>query len=263
MLSLRGSVIVSACFHAGVFIAFLVFSSVGGAKLIYKPGYEVTLVSPGELAAPGKSRGSERKAVPPPVKPEVTAPPVPEKKPEVSTAPKEENKKPEPKPAEQPKEKVDKEKAEKERLAKEKVDSKQDEELLGDVLARIKKKVGKSGQMTASKGDSSGGGWGERQREIQYQTYLDQVYQIVRGNWNPPPDFDMNKKEVMTVASISILPDGGISNTYIEQSSGDPLFDQSVMRAIFKSNPLPPPPIGLEQQTYELGLNFLPLTTAH
>jgi len=245
MLSLRGSVIVSACLHAGIFVALMGISSFSGARTVYRPSYQVRLVSPGELPTAGKPQGAEKKAVPAPPapKPEVSTAPPAEKKPEVVVKPREESKKPEPKPRED---------------VKKQVEAKQEEEMLGDVLARIKKKVGKTGQTVARTGGASGGGWGERQKEIQYQSYHDQIYQVVRSNWINPPNFDLNRKDIITVVSITILPDGRISNTYIEQSSGDPLFDQSALRAILKSDPLPPPPIGLETQTYDLGLNFFP-----
>ena len=104
---------------------------------------------------------------------------VPEKKPEVTTQPKEVVNKPEPK--EEAKEEVKEE-------AKEQAREKQAAEALDDVLARINKKVGKREQMLAKKGEgeASGagrGGWGDRQKEMQYNAYYDQVYQIVRGNW--------------------------------------------------------------------------------
>jgi colicin import membrane protein len=256
MLSLRGSILISAGFHVLIYVAFFVLSSFGGAKAIYKPQYEVRLVDPGELSGTRKTGERQQAPKPEPVpKPEPPQPPkekvaVPEKKPEVVTQPKEVVPKPE--PEEEPKEE-----------AKEEAREKQAADALKDVLARINKKVGKREQMLAKKGEgeasgAGGGGWGDRQKEMQYNSYLDQVYQIVRGNWNNPPDFDMNNKSIMTVVSITILADGKITDTNIEQSSGDPLFDQSVMRAILKSDPLPPPPIGIDQQTYDLGLRFFP-----
>jgi TonB family protein len=63
-------------------------------------------------------------------------------------------------------------------------------------------------------------------------------------------------QSAMTVVSLTLLPDGRVLKSYIEETSGDPQFDQSVMRAILKSTPFPPPPIGLKQQRFDLGLRF-------
>lgn len=47
--------------------------------------------------------------------------------------------------------------------------------------------------------------------------------------------------------SMKIDPKGNVINPKIEKSSGDPSYDQATLRAIEKSNPLPPPPPELVQ----------------
>ena len=49
MLSLRESILISASFHLAVFGAFFFLSSPSGAKVIYKPQYQVRLVEPSEI----------------------------------------------------------------------------------------------------------------------------------------------------------------------------------------------------------------------
>ena len=56
MLSLRGSILLSAIFHVVLFLALLLMSSTGRARVVYKPQYQVRLVRPQEvpsLAKPG------------------------------------------------------------------------------------------------------------------------------------------------------------------------------------------------------------------
>ena len=99
-------------------------------------------------------------------------------------------------------------------------------------------------------------GWEKKQKEIQYHSYYNKVEQRVRRNWIPPQSLERSKENVMTIVAITLLPDGRLLKSVIEQTSGDPIFDQSVMRAILKSNPFSPPPIGLTKQDFELGLRF-------
>ena len=98
--------------------------------------------------------------------------------------------------------------------------------------------------------------WEEKQKEIEYSAYYDQVERAVRENWIPPQDMNFEAASATTVVSLTLLPDGRVLKSYIEETSGDPKFDQSVMRAILKSTPFPPPPIGLKQQRFDLGLRF-------
>ena len=86
--------------------------------------------------------------------------------------------------------------------------------------------------------------------------YYDKVERAVRENWIPPQDMNFEVETAMTVVSLTLLPDGRVLKSYIEETSGDPQFDESVMRAILKSTPFPPPPIGLKQQRFDLGLRF-------
>jgi colicin import membrane protein len=129
------------------------------------------------------------------------------------------------------------------------------EKVLQDVLARLQKDDEKR-KKTESGPSAGASGWEQRQSEIQYHQYYDQVERRVRENWIPPTSMESDRRDVMTVVSITLLPDGRVLESFVEESSGDPLFDQSVMRALLKSTPLPPPPIGLRQNRYELGLRF-------
>ncbi len=258
MLSLRKSILVSAGFHVGVFSAFFILSSPGGARIIYKPQYQVRLVEPSEV--PSLRPKKKSKPAPKPRKPPRPKPP-PEKKvslPEKKEAKPEVRKDP-PKPPEPLKKKTPVAQAKEPEHPDptlEPVDPQQ-EKALEDVLARLQKDaetLEKSGSKRSAEKEASG--WEQRRKEIRYHQYYDQVEQRVRENWIPPKNMEQNRRDVMTVVSIALLPDGRVLESFIEESSGDPLFDQSVMRALLKSAPLPPPPMGLRQGRYELGLRF-------
>jgi len=244
--NLRKCILASTVLHLLIFSSAASLSGWGGSRTIYKPQYQVRLVGSEEIAALQKT--SEPKS-------EAPKPVPPEDKP---AAPKEE--------AAVPKEKqeskqaktgpvLDKEKAKPVEAKKAPDQPKSAEESLDEVLARIQKKV-------ASRGTPGSGrpgrpsGWEERQTEMLYSAYYDEVERRVRQNWLPPQDFDPRRESLMTVVSLVLLPDGRIQSSFVEQPSGSPYFDQSVMRAILKSDPFPPPPVGLKKESFELGLRF-------
>ncbi len=80
--------------------------------------------------------------------------------------------------------------------------------------------------------------------------YYSAVESRVRQQWIFPESLD---KDLETVVSIKINRDGRVIVEKIEKGSGNTLFDRSVIRAINKASPLPPPP-----QEMEMGLRFRP-----
>jgi colicin import membrane protein len=249
--------IISACCHTIMFLVFLFLSGTGRAREVYRPQYQVRLVGPQQVAslAPAAKTAKPSPAPQPPKpKPEAKKVVLPDKKPpppqqkKVEKPPAEKKppgpKAPEAKPAPKPAPAVEK----KEPSA---------EEVLAEALARIEKRAGSKGDPAASAPGRSFSAWEEKQKEIEYSAYYDQVERAVRANWIPPQHMDFQRQTAMTVVSITLLPDGRVLKSTVEESSGDPQFDQSVMRAILKSTPFPPPPIGgIKQQNFELGLRF-------
>jgi|GEM_PF-1351476 len=65
------------------------------------------------------------------------------------------------------------------------------------------------------------------------------IRQKVEENWLIPPGLDTRGLQV-TVA-VSIAADGNITSIHITQGSGQPYFDNSLLRAIRKAVPLPIP----------------------
>lgn len=80
--------------------------------------------------------------------------------------------------------------------------------------------------------------------------YYSMIVSRIREQWIYPESVD---KELLTVVIIRIAKDGNITINRIEKSSGNQLFDRSVLRAINRSSPLPPPP-----QEIEIGVRFFP-----
>jgi colicin import membrane protein len=253
MLSLRGSILLSAIFHVVLFVALLLVSSTGRARIVYKPQYQVRLVRPQEVTSLAKPQA--KKVVKPKAPPKVSKP---KPKPKKVVVPEKKETPPEKKKAEAapPEKKQPQKKVEPKPAPPEEPPEPAPEEILEEALARIKKRAGSRDQVAAKDSGSASSGWEEKQKEIEYSAYYDQVERAVRENWIPPQDMNFEEESAMTVVSLTLLPDGRVLKSYIEETSGDPKFDQSVMRAILKSTPFPPPPIGLKQQRFDLGLRF-------
>jgi colicin import membrane protein len=80
--------------------------------------------------------------------------------------------------------------------------------------------------------------------------YLSSVVTHVRSNWAFP---DSSVKDLSAVVAFTVKTDGKIEKLSLEQSSGNALFDRSVINAINKSLPMPRPPFELD-----VGIRFYP-----
>lgn len=85
---------------------------------------------------------------------------------------------------------------------------------------------------------------------IPSKDYYSIVVSKIKENWLYPDSLD---KDLLTIVIIKITKEGGIIIDRIEKKSGNPLFDRSVLAAINRSNPLPPP-----GEDIELGIRFRP-----
>lgn len=72
------------------------------------------------------------------------------------------------------------------------------------------------------------------------------------------PESMQKQANLMSTAVITIDKNGQIANIYVEQRSGDRVFDQFVSRTIKAANPMPAIPAAMKKQRVEIGLNFKP-----
>ena len=71
-----------------------------------------------------------------------------------------------------------------------------------------------------------------------------------------PPNGRMRRWRRFVI--ISLLPNGAITSIKFEKRSGYPTFDQSVLWAVERSNPLPAMPTGVSSGIMEIGIRFKP-----
>jgi colicin import membrane protein len=81
--------------------------------------------------------------------------------------------------------------------------------------------------------------------------YTDMVRSLIQQEWIY---FDVKAEDIFAIISVRVLKNGELKITDIEQSSGDPIFDRSAVRAINKASPVSPPPYEME-----LGVRFIPI----
>ena len=197
---------------------------------------------------------------------------------------KQETKKEKPKPIEKsapPEEKVAlKEAAKKEPPKKEptkdtKSEPKTDESALDRVRERLiqsavdRARSRTEGGQNAAKGDaiSSGPGEGEGAaalgaggrgggvvKGMEFIIYQNRMLSSIKDNWA----WVGQKSNLKVVVHFSIKDSGEITGLKIVQPSGDPSYDESVLRAVKKSSPLPPPPEGSRKDFADVELTFRP-----
>jgi colicin import membrane protein len=89
---------------------------------------------------------------------------------------------------------------------------------------------------------------------IEFISYRNKVFSIIRDNWAWPGQ----KSDLKVTVKFGIKDNGEIAGVKVVQPSGDPSYDQSVLRAVRKSSPLPAPPESYRKDFSDVELNFLP-----
>lgn len=81
-------------------------------------------------------------------------------------------------------------------------------------------------------------------------THIHQYWQLPAiKNWDP---------NLSTTMAITINRNGRIRSMFVEQSSGDKVFDQYVKKALQDADPLPAIPPALRKSAFDIGLVFKP-----
>ena len=86
------------------------------------------------------------------------------------------------------------------------------------------------------------------------------IYQInvkshIQNNWSYPAAMQ-NRKDLEVTVLLRVKKDGTIMKSEFKSKSKDTIFDQSVIKAIEKSNPIPPFPEGYEKSYEEFEIRF-------
>jgi TonB family protein len=99
-----------------------------------------------------------------------------------------------------------------------------------------------------------GGSGGGVVKGIEFISYRNKVFAIIRDNWAWPGQ----RSDLKVTVKFGIRENGEITGIKVVQPSGDPSYDESVLRAVRKSSPLPSPPESYRKDFSDVELNFLP-----
>ena len=109
-----------------------------------------------------------------------------------------------------------------------------------------------------SAGALHGGAVGSGRVSPETLAYFRALDERIRENWTVPELASSDSRNLIVQIRITIEQDGRVTNVRMEKTSGNPYFDDSVLRAITKASPLPVPPEQLRgtEDHYEIGFRF-------
>ncbi len=111
----------------------------------------------------------------------------------------------------------------------------------------------KARQAAGAGGAGSGAGIMDR-----LQNYKLDVGYSVGQNFAFPQQLARSSRDLATLITFRVLPNGEIVDVKIYQSSGNSQLDEAAYRAVLKSNPVKPHPEGLTRPYVEVGLRCTP-----
>ncbi|HWO42708.1 MAG TPA: cell envelope integrity protein TolA [Candidatus Eisenbacteria bacterium] len=142
------------------------------------------------------------------------------------------------------------------------------ERLIQSALERVRSRT-ESAQKTAPAGETISAGTGQGEgaaalgeggrgggvpKGIEFISYRNKIFSIIQSNWAWPGQ----RSDLKVTVRFGIRENGEITGLKVVQPSGDSSYDESVLRAVRKSNPLPPPPESYRADFADVELNFLP-----
>ena len=98
-----------------------------------------------------------------------------------------------------------------------------------------------------------GGPVGRAENGILIHMYRIDVYDQIKSNWSFPAQ---DVEGLSAIVVLTVQNNGTILKTTMTQPSGNGRFDQSVLKAIKRSDPLPPFPAGYRKTHEEIEINF-------
>jgi len=126
---------------------------------------------------------------------------------------------------------------------------------LQDRLAQLSQEVKTSGNAQRKTGRmNASGAMGSELINI----YKTEILYYIQKNWSYNPQLSGDKKDLVALLGMKIMPDGEIREVWFDQHSGNRYFDETARKAVLKSNPLPPLPEGFNKTFLNQGLRFTP-----
>ena len=87
---------------------------------------------------------------------------------------------------------------------------------------------------------------------LEFIAYRQQVINTIKAQWTNV----IARPGLVAAVRFEIAPDGQVSNVRLAQSSGNPAYDASAMRAVQHVGQLPPPPARYVSEFHEFVVEF-------
>jgi len=100
----------------------------------------------------------------------------------------------------------------------------------------------------------AGGTGGGIARGAEFIRYFNEMRERIKGGWT----WAGRRTDLVASVRFSVQENGEIVGLKLVRGSGDSSYDESVIRALRKANPLPPPPESHRQEFSEVELAFTP-----
>ncbi len=132
-------------------------------------------------------------------------------------------------------------------------------------INRLKDKVGKARTTDTAKPTEVkrsgivGGAGSDTQKVLQLiQIYQIEIAYLIQKNWAFSEQLAGGRTNLEALVAIKIMSNGEIKDIWFDKRSGNRYFDETLEKAIVKSNPLPPLPKGYTRPFFEAGFHFTP-----
>lgn len=110
------------------------------------------------------------------------------------------------------------------------------------------------GEGVGAAAPGTGGSGGGIVKAFEFLVYRNQMLRLIRDRWT----WVGKRADLEVTVRFGIREKGEITGLRIVRASGDPSYDDSVLRAVAKASPLPPPPENYRKEFMDVELTFRP-----
>ena len=142
-------------------------------------------------------------------------------------------------------------------LAKAKQEEQKAKKAAEDATAALAEMIRRQGVRPSASAGAKRSSGSRQVNSIAEQIFYAGIYDRVKQFWILPEMRQWNPS-LETRVVVTVRANGSIAGTVVEKKSGDPFYDQFVMKTLQKASPLPAIPKMLKMDSIEVGLVFKP-----
>lgn len=130
--------------------------------------------------------------------------------------------------------------------------------LSNPAVENLRKRLGEKTSADNAKGDASpaANSAASADANSRLADYYTIIWSRIKSQWNLPGGINP-KDNIEAVVQVRIMSNGAITGINFEKKSGLAYFDNSVLRALKKADPLPPLPPWYRENSLDIGIRFL------